>query len=492
MATFKIVVQKQRKDGFWPVYIRITHNRGVKYIRTDKIVNDKGIDRKNKEVKDPYVLQMCATQVVNIANLLNKVNIKSWSIHDLASYLEKGTQDICFSDFARKFVEELENNGVRGAKNYRHAYLHLEKYAASDKVMFSQLTTQFIGGWIKSLSSTAAAKESYPGFIKRIFNQALIEFNNYDEGIIRITTNPWPKVKIPRSDVSRKRAITMEEVRTFFTVPLPSIENKLTLAEIGRDVAMMVLCLAGINAVDLYSLKKEQYKNGIIAYERTKTRKVRKDKAYFEMQVPGIILPLFEKYFDKTESLYLFNFHQRFASSESFSADINKGIKRICRESLHMASDRAYCVYTFRHTWATVAQNECGASIAEVAFALNHTDKFKVTRRYIKIDFSPAWKLNEKVVEKIFFTNEKSKAHQMDENIILPDGVIDQKDFIKGTLFYGGKVLATIEEVGFNNSDEVIEKLIKLFPGTLPASTMVQIRIENKDKGQTQDYSRMV
>lgn len=53
MATFKVIVQKQRNDGFWPVYIRITHNRGVKYIRTDKIVDSKGVDKKNREVKDP-------------------------------------------------------------------------------------------------------------------------------------------------------------------------------------------------------------------------------------------------------------------------------------------------------------------------------------------------------------------------------------------------------------------------------------------------------
>ena len=50
MATFKVVVQKQRNDGFYAVYIRVTHNRGVKYLRTDKIVDAKGINKKNKEV----------------------------------------------------------------------------------------------------------------------------------------------------------------------------------------------------------------------------------------------------------------------------------------------------------------------------------------------------------------------------------------------------------------------------------------------------------
>lgn len=28
MATFKACVQKERKDGFYPVYIRVTHHRG--------------------------------------------------------------------------------------------------------------------------------------------------------------------------------------------------------------------------------------------------------------------------------------------------------------------------------------------------------------------------------------------------------------------------------------------------------------------------------
>ena len=76
MATFKVIVQKQRNDGFWPVYIRITHNRGVKYIRTDKIVDSKGVDKKNREVKDPFVLQSCSARIAKFAELLNKVEIR--------------------------------------------------------------------------------------------------------------------------------------------------------------------------------------------------------------------------------------------------------------------------------------------------------------------------------------------------------------------------------------------------------------------------------
>lgn len=38
MATFKTCVQKQRVDGFYPVYIRVTHNRKQGYIKTTKVV----------------------------------------------------------------------------------------------------------------------------------------------------------------------------------------------------------------------------------------------------------------------------------------------------------------------------------------------------------------------------------------------------------------------------------------------------------------------
>ena len=42
MATSKVCVQKQRSDETYPVYIRVTHNRKVFYVKTDKVVDKKG------------------------------------------------------------------------------------------------------------------------------------------------------------------------------------------------------------------------------------------------------------------------------------------------------------------------------------------------------------------------------------------------------------------------------------------------------------------
>ena len=104
------------------------------------------------------------------------------------------------------------------------------------------------------------------------------------------------------------------------------------LEELGRDVAMMTLCLAGINTIDLFQMKKSEYYAGIIHYRRAKTKHVRTDGAYFEMRVPAILQPLFDKYKNEDSSdEHLFSFYQRHTTSDSFGANVNMGIRKICQ-----------------------------------------------------------------------------------------------------------------------------------------------------------------
>jgi hypothetical protein len=67
-----------------------------------------------------------------------------------------------------------------------------------------------------------------------------------------------------------------------------------------------VFCLAGINTADLYRLKKSNYHNGIICYNRSKTLKYRSDNAYFEIKAERIILPIIDKYLAGKDDPFLF------------------------------------------------------------------------------------------------------------------------------------------------------------------------------------------
>ena len=263
------------------------------------------------------------------------------------------------------------------------------------------------------------------------------------------------------------------------------------LPELGRDVAKMVLCLAGMNTVDIYGLRKEDYRNGCICYKRAKTKKFRADDAYFEIRVEPIVQPLVEKYLSEADDPYLFNFHKRFSSSDSFNANVNNGIKQLCK-SMGIPKERWYSAYTFRHTWGTVAQNDCGASIAEVAFGMNHSHGHTVTRGYIKIDFTPAWELNSKVIDFIFFSTAKSKqgmARGVDEPA---DKLfrLSPKRMVYARAYFRGEVLSEVSDIGFGTVDEVIIKLAMMLPDTVPTGCAVQFRIKNVDADREAVYER--
>lgn len=487
MATFKAIVKTARADGFYTVYIRVTHHRGHGYIKTDKMVTKKEL-AKSGEIKDPYVMQYCTQQILEYNERLNKKNIEHWTAKEVVDFLVSGNDDICFSDYAREHINRMIDNGQeRNAKNYKLALQHLERFYGTTKVMFSTLTSMQVNKWIKSLEQTHRAKEMYPICMRQVFKAAQLEYNDYDTGIIRIKTNPWVKVEIPSADRAEKLAITPEACREFFSFPLPDSKMKFPLTEFGRDIAMMVLCLAGINTVDLFNMRKQDFKDGIIRYQRAKTKKFRADGAYMEMRVPAIIQPLFDKYINtRDDDERLFNFYQRMTTSDSFCANANSGIKQLCK-AMGMPKEEWFSVYTFRHTWGTVAQNDCGASIDEVAFGMNHSSGHKVTRGYIKIDYSPAWELNEKVIDFIFFSGKTSTREQKPEDTHFR---LSYRFMVNAAAYHNGQNVAEFTDVGFNNVEEVIARLVTMLPDDIPNRAMVMFKIVNLDKNQTVVYQR--
>ena len=491
MATFKAVVRKKRADGFYPVYIRIVHRSRMGYIKTDKLVSDKQI-LKSGEIKDAVVNDFCSREILRYTDMVNRKDISDYSVTELIEYLTRVEDNVCFSEYATLHINRMIKEGhERNAKNYRLAVNHLERYLGTTNVMFNHLTSAVLKRWIDSLGLTNRAKEMYPTCIRQIFKKAILEYNDEERGVVRIKFNPWLKITIPKSDGTVQRAISAEACREFFNRPLPQSKMISSLPELGRDVALLSLCLGGINTVDIYELKKEDYKNGIIGYKRAKTKHNRRDEAYIEMRVEPFIQSTFDKYLSDDRDEYLFNFHQRYSNSDSFNANVNIGIRKICMD-MGMKKEDYYCYYTFRHTWATIAQNDCDANLYEVAFGLNHSHGMNVTRGYVKLVFTPAWNLNAKVIDFIFFCDEKSKqgkARNLEES---EDKLfrISKKMMIYGRAYFKGKVVGELTDIGFSNVDEVIAELVKQLPKDIPTGCNVQFRLLNCDSQKEVVYER--
>ena len=448
MATLKAEVQGKRKDGTYIVYVRVTHNRRNSYIKTPWVVMENGVVRGKKEISDTYVCQQTSKLIEHYYHLLNQTDTQNWTLQEVVEYLKRGTEDISFTDFARKYIINMENDGrLRTAKNYKCAVRHIHRFAETNSLMFSRMTSSFLNNWIESLSNTSRCKEKYPICVREIFKKAILEYNDEENDVIRIKY-PWTKVSIPKSDTPDKRAIPIDHLRKFFQVIPDDSRFKHPLQELGQDVAKISICMCGINTIDLFEAKKEQLNKGIFWYNRAKTKGSRTDKAYFEIRIPPFLMPTIEKYLSKDKkSPWLFNFHDRLSNGDSFNANVNIGIDQICDKVEGMETNFG----AFRHTWAPIA--------------------------------------HEKVLEFIFFSNEESKTKK-EKEVERKFEKLSKYNLIRGEVFYAGKIIAKVETTGFSNIDQVINALMKMIPNTYPERTKFQFKITNVDKDLTQFYER--
>lgn len=390
MATFSTVV-RTTNNKYNIVYIRIIHNTKPAYIRTSFRATKKQLRGKN--VKDNQILIQTNDLIKEYINKLNLVETTNWDVNKVKEYLLKDSDEISFTDFANEFIAKMSKAGRSNpARNYKISLNSLKKFLKKDNIYFSDLKIETIKDWIESLSHTSRAKNLYPTCIKAIFTAGLEKYNDYNTGELVIRNMPFTKNMIPSADEPIKRFISIRKLKRVLFVDL-SDKQADTRPQLAQDVCKMIICLAGINAVDLYVMKKENYVNGKLKYMRHKTKDSRKDKSRFEITVPDEIKYLFEKYKGKDN---LFDFSERYTDFNSFSRNVNKGLKYIEKYTGVKTT-----TYTFRRMWATIAQNNCGASDEEVGFALNHASTHRVTVRYIDKDFSPADELNRKVIDYI-------------------------------------------------------------------------------------------
>jgi site-specific recombinase XerD len=341
---------------------------------------------KKGEIADHTILANCWIKIKQYIEKLNSFNIESWTVKEVKHFLMNDTAEISFSDFARKYIDKMRVDGRRKpANNYTCALNSIENHYGKN-ISFSDITSKELRKWIEGLSGTKRAKNMYPSCIKKLFDGGCLEYNDYDRNIIKIPGQPFKAVRIPDSDIPQKRSTDSETIRRILGVP-PELPREI----LARDVSLLVLYLAGINTVDLYSMEKTGFGNQKLCYNRSKTEKKRKDKAYMEILVSEEILPLFKKYKGKKK---LFSFSERYSDSDLFLTAVNKGLKALCQK----AGVQKITVYWLRHTWATIAQNKCGASTELVGFCLNHASAHRVTEGYIEKDFSPINVLNRKVL----------------------------------------------------------------------------------------------
>lgn len=405
MAAFGIVIRGKRRDGYYPVYIRVSHGPGsVSYIKTTFAVSERGLKKsytktgkKKIEVSDVKVLRECMNEIAGYVRRLNDIDSDKMTVQEIVKFLTDGETSLSFSDYAEEYITDMKNaNRCNSAENYVMAIKRLHEFVGKDNILFDDLTFATLTAWIDNMADSARKRNLYPTCIKTIYNAALLKYNDEDKDIIKIRKNPFLRIKIPANRPAKKRSTEIDNIRIFFKTDVRErYKGVLTKEKISQDVCKLIFCLAGINAADLYDLPTDALKSGVLHYNRKKTRDKSLSGAYTEIRIPKVIEPLFEEY-KGVKKLFLFS--ERYASADIFSDAIARGCRDICKR----ANINGITPYSFRHSWATIAINNCDASMDDVAFALNHSGGHRITNIYIRPDYTRIDRLNKKVINKIF------------------------------------------------------------------------------------------
>ena len=262
--------------------------------------------------------------------------------------------------------------------------VHLKKRA----LPFTSINFSMLKGFEEYLNDRPRAKSMYLGLMRHLYREAMRQYNTDHEQVI--SNDPFMRYKVPRQQLKKGvRALSLDDLLKIYR-----FEGKPnSRPQLARDTFILSFCLMGMNSVDMYECT--DCKDGIIRYNRAKTKDRRSDGAYIEVHVHPFIKELMRKYQGKG---HVFNFSARYSDSVTFNANLNKGLKKV-GEAVGI-DDLEF--YQARHTFATLSRNLMKFSKSDVDEALNHVGTMDIADVYITKDFSIINENNFKLIERVF------------------------------------------------------------------------------------------
>lgn len=424
MPTLKAVVLKHqiREDGTYNIKIRVTHERQSAYIATEHYVGKKQVSADCKKIKDNFILEQIEIDIRGLRKEISKLGpkVSLYTAKELADYLS-GTrktgadQGLDFFRFAEEKIREIRTEGRDStADSYASATNNLRTWLCRDYLDFKEITSKFLRNYETYLRGRkgmgSRGLESNLVYLRGLFNFARDKYNDEDLDDIKIPHYPFAKYKIPKSDEPEKRSLPVELIRKiqdYKYTPTSKFgirKDGLYRANFARDAYLLSFYLVGINSKDMFYLPP--ISGDRIVYNRAKTKGRRADKAEISIKIEPVARELLEKYKDP-DGVRALVFYKMYSDEKVFNSGINKGLKDV-GESIGVPGLE---YYSARHSWATIARNDCDISKDDISLSLNHADPDrKVTDTYIRKDWSRIDRANEKVLKLLFNRKKKTKS----------------------------------------------------------------------------------
>lgn len=387
-VSMMLALTSHMKTALLPVGVKISPSLWDKKAQTvrkcpqkaylDKAISDRfyavqELLRRLSEEDEGSLRQMTITEIKNL--LVERLDGKPHKESGHGSFAR------CFKDFA---------DGKQGQTRnlYEATWKRICEFCdCAERLAFEDVDINWLrefDAYMAQRSPSANARNIHFRNMRAVFNHAI------DEEVTDLY--PFRKFKI-HSQPTMKRSLTADDIHTIATMPL------LPWQEEYRDVFMLIFYLIGINIVDLFSLTHESVHNGRIEYTRSKTKKLYSIKIEPEAQ------EILERHKGKE---HLLDTADRYKDHTDFTSRFNKALKTFGTWEIDASHKQKVCYkpywdflssYWARHSWATIAYNDCDIPVDIISQALGHSIGNKVTMVYINTDSKKVDEANRKVID---------------------------------------------------------------------------------------------
>lgn len=408
--TMKLSIQLKRKDGGeYYVYIGLSHKTSRTLIATPYTIAEEFV-KGGKIINRAKYAEIYNKELLKyeekLARIVAPEQLDVKTIKDIMTSSATEKEDVIeFFSNAEKIIAKMRQHPqkARSAYVYHYGIQAFKNYVGRDKLYTFEMTRKMMQGYIDYMLNAnreASTINNNITYVKLIFNRIKDEYNDYDLGILNIKNDPFRKLQLPQvNGDSGHKALSVEEIRKIISFRFVGHKRKEGTYAKGVDYFMLSFYLLGINPVDLFNLKKDQLQGGRITYSRRKTQR-RVGGSEISIPVCPEALELIERH--KGRGDYLLDMHDHYTRVEGVVGMMARVLREIhTLAGLQIDKDN-FTWYSARHTWASIAANECHFSDAEVARALNHQSEHKVTRGYIRPDWSLLDRMNNAVLDVVY------------------------------------------------------------------------------------------
>ena len=398
MATTKLYLDTRSGDAPYPLKLTITHERKSVYILLGVKLNPEQWDG-NKVLKHPRA-QMLNNQLLarkaeidcqlyewKVTGKLKGLSAKE--IKNMLARKEDGEHGYETATVGSWFLNYSNRKKGITQKTYIYTFKMLSEYCDINNVTFEEITPKWLElfeDWLIEKRQSTATISIHFRYLRAVFNDAI------DEGI---TSNyPFRKFKIKKAEI-KKRSLTLHELKELLNYPVEEYSKKYI------DYFKLMILLRGINMKDLASLKYENVSGGRIEYTRAKTKKP------YSIKIEREIMELLEKL---RGNEYLVNIRDTYSNYVNFEQRMNRELKKIGPTTIGKHGKKnikplfpKLSTYWARHTFATIAYNDCGIPMDIISDLLGHSNGMAVTNIYIRRNEKIADDAARKVIDKILY-----------------------------------------------------------------------------------------